>query len=68
MSLLPYQQRVVEEYEELEKKTRALGNFRQSIAHAVLDKDEQDRLSEQWKVMNQYGLILSQRIAAWSKP
>ena len=46
--LLPYQQRVVEEYEELERKTLALGNFRQSIAHAVLDKDEQDRLSEQW--------------------
>lgn len=67
MSLLPYQQRVVEEYEELVKKTLALGEFRQSLAHAVLDKVEQHLLDDQWKYMNQYGYVLSGRIARWSK-
>jgi hypothetical protein len=62
----PHQERVVTEYEELLSKTLALGKFLDTPVFEQLDEAEQARLREQWKVMQQYGLILSQRIAAFN--
>lgn len=61
----PHQLRVVAEYEELLAKTLALGHFFDSTTYAKLDVAEQERLCRQWQVMQQYGLILSERIQAF---
>ncbi len=61
--LQPHQQRVVDEYNELSDKTQKLGLFFGSKIFASLDEAEQSRLNRQWQVMQQYGLILSERIA-----
>lgn len=65
-TLQPYQQRVVEEYSELFKKTQALGIFFGTKTYLALDKAEQDRLSKQWQLMQQLGLVLSERITAFN--
>lgn len=65
-TLQPYQQRVVDEYSELFKKTQALGIFFGTKTYLALDKAEQDRLSKQWQLMQQLGLVLSERIASFN--
>ncbi len=61
----PHQQRVVTEYEELLEKTLALGSFFDNPIFAKLDAAEQERLERQWKLMQQYGQVLSERIGAF---
>lgn len=65
-NMTPYQQRVVDEKTELDKKARALSDF---IGHnpifETLDQAEQERLREQNDVMWQYSEILGARIAAF---
>ena len=62
----PWQQGVIEEKEELDKKIEALSEF---IDHSeifeTLSPIEQDRQKEQNDIMWQYSEILGQRIAAF---
>ena len=62
----PYQQRVIEEKAELDKKAHALSDFiGNSPVFDTLDPAEQERLKEQNDVMWQYSEILGARIAAF---
>jgi hypothetical protein len=66
--LLPYQQRVVDEKVELDKKANALSDFiGNSPIFETLDAAEQERLKEQNDVMWQYSEILGARVAAFAK-
>ena len=63
----PHQQRVMTEYHDLFAKTTALGLFLGGKTFQTLDAAEQQRLNKQWQIMQQYGLILSERIAAFTQ-
>lgn len=63
--LQPHQQRVVDECTELHEKTTALGLFFGSKIFLSLPIEEQKRLNKQWQIMQQYVLILTERIAAF---
>jgi len=66
MKMQPYQQRVVEEKDEINKKATDLSNFiGTSPIFDTLDPVEQERLKEQNDVMWQYFEILEARIAAF---
>ncbi len=66
--MLPHQQRVVDEKNELDIKAKALSNFiGLNPTFETLDADEQERLKEQNDVMWQYSEILGKRIAAFAK-
>jgi hypothetical protein len=61
-----YQERVVEEKKELDKKIEALDNFvNANEAYADLDEEEQDRLTAQRTAMGEYSDILGERIEAF---
>ena len=63
----PYQQRVIEEKEELDKKARALSDFiGLNDKFDDLDSEEQERMKEQCEIMWEYSEILGKRIAAFS--
>lgn len=65
--LQPYQQRVVTEKAELDKKATALSDFiGLSPAFVILDMTEQELLREQCEVMWLYSEILGKRIAAFT--
>lgn len=66
-ALTPYQQLVVDEYAELFERTKALGVFFGTKVYQALDEAEQKRLNKQWQLMQQLGLVLSERIAAFNK-
>ena len=57
-----FQKRVVQEYEQLHTRTVALGQFMLNKLYFDLDQSEQKRLYHQWKVMQEYGRILAERI------
>lgn len=61
----PHQQRVVDEYNELMDRTTKLGVFFGNTIFQKLDQAEQERLNRQWKLMQQYGEVLAERIAAF---
>lgn len=66
MSLLPHQQRVVDEKNDLVVKANALSQFiGTSPIFETLDIEEQDRLREQNDIMWRYAEILVARIAAF---
>jgi len=66
VKMQPYQKRVIEEKEELDKKARALSDFiGNSKVFDTLDPTEQERMKEQNDVMWQYSEILGSRIAAF---
>lgn len=66
MQLQPYQQRVVDEKTELDKKIHALVAFVKNDARFLqLAPEEQERLIEQNDVMQKYSEILGSRIAAF---
>lgn len=65
--LAPHQQRVVTEEEELRVKTIALGHFFENPLFQKLDEAEQARLKRQWKLMQQYGQVLNERIDAFHR-
>jgi len=63
----PYQQRVVDEKSELDKKLCALGEFIEGNGiFEKLDAAEQCRLRMQRCVMQSYSQILGERIAVFS--
>lgn len=65
-SLPPYQVRVIDEKNELDVKISALHKFiEESLVFAGLKQDEQGRLRSQRTFMEQYSLILGERIAAF---
>ena len=61
-SLLPYQQRVVDERIELDTKRRLLDIFISTGAFHNLESVEQDLLKQQSTRMTQYSDILARRI------
>lgn len=63
--MAPHQQRVIDEYHDLKDKSIKLGYFFNSPVFAKLDEAEQERLNRQWKVMQEYGGILAERIKAF---
>lgn len=60
--LLPHQQRVVDERQELETKICALSTFLEGVVFSTLSQDEQDRLIAQVYIMQAYSSILQSRI------
>lgn len=65
--MLAYQERVVEEKQELDKKIDALGKISKTAFFSTLPKPEQDRLQRQFHVMQEYSVILGERIAAFKQ-
>jgi len=66
--MLPHQQRVVDEKNELDVKAKALSNFiGLNPAFESIDPEEQERMKEQCEIMWQYSEILGKRIAAFAK-
>ena len=66
--MLPHQQRVVDEKNELDTKAKALSNFiGLNPVFADIDAEEQERLKEQCEIMWEYSEILGKRIAAFVK-
>lgn len=63
--LMPHQQRVVAERDELAAKARALATFLQGDVYAGLPLDERDRLARQCLHMTSYWGVLDERIAAF---
>lgn len=65
MVLLPYQQRVVEEREQLQEKLTKLREFIETPMFEALSIMEKARLRRQRDIMREYRLILDVRIEAW---
>lgn len=62
----PYQQRVIDEKSELDKRINALLDFvTNRHVFLTLDKDEQDRMLKQGRLMEQLSEVLGQRIEAF---
>lgn len=61
----PYQQRVIEEKNELDEKLAKLSSFGTSAMFTALPVEEQGRLNRQYRVMEEYSRILQERIAAF---
>jgi hypothetical protein len=58
-----YQERVVTEKRELDDKIEKLATFIKTGAFVGLDADEQERLQHQDAIMQEYSVILGERIA-----
>jgi septum formation inhibitor MinC len=68
VSLLPHQQRVVDEKNELGERAKKLSDFiGNNPLFEKIDPEEQERMKVQNDIMWQYFEILEQRIAAFSK-
>jgi len=65
MSLLPYQERVIEEKRELDEKLDRLRVYMGSPAFTSVPTDEQARMGEQASFMAGYSRVLGARIAAF---
>jgi hypothetical protein len=65
--LQPYQQRVVEEKGELEKRLAALNLFIDGHVYSELDEAERSRLRQQRYYMNGYFQVLVERIDAFAE-
>lgn len=66
MTLLPHQQRVVEESDQLLARLQKLTAFLSTPTFDALPKAERHLLVAQHTAMTQYGVILHERIAAFS--
>jgi hypothetical protein len=62
----PFQQRVIDEKEELDSKRDRLRAFFGTDLYRELDPAEQSRLNRQLEAMTLYSNILAERIAAFS--
>jgi hypothetical protein len=65
MPLAPHQERVVIEKAELDEKLEKLNAFGRGELFATLPPEEQERLQRQSKIMDQYSVVLGERIAAF---
>jgi len=62
-----YQQRVVAEKQELDEKLEKLNAFGRGDVFPTLPEEEQERLIRQSKIMDQYSVVLGERIAAFTQ-
>jgi ATP/maltotriose-dependent transcriptional regulator MalT len=62
-TLQPHQQRVVDEKSELDGKRDRLTEFLKGNIFRSLPSDEQERLTRQVAIMEQYSGVLAERIA-----
>lgn len=61
--MLEFQKRVIEEKKELDEKINKLFNFiYNSGAFTLVEDAEQDRMRDQFEIMNRYSQILGKRI------
>lgn len=65
--MLDYQQRVVDEKEELDTRIQKLATFFETETFKNLDVAEMDRLGRQFTHIRGYSEVLTERIAAFSK-
>ena len=65
MIMQSYQQRVVEEKNDLDRKRELLTAFIGGDVYRSLDKTEQSRLNRQLEAMSLYSAILGERVAAF---
>mgnify|MGYP001618052627 CR=1 FL=1 len=64
--MLPHQQRVIDEKQELDERAKKLSDFiGMNSAFTKLDPAEQERMKEQCEIMWEYSEILGRRIAAF---
>lgn len=63
--MAPHQERVVKEKDELDEKLAKLNAFGRGEVFSTLPLDEQERLIRQSKIMDQYSVVLGERIAAF---
>lgn len=61
-AMQPYQERVLSEKSELDRRIKNLSAFMRSDEFRALDREEMDRLAEQRRIMFTYSNILNQRI------
>ena len=61
----PYQERVLEEKAELDEKLKKLLAFQGTEAFAATPADEQERLIRQSVAMDEYSVVLGERITAF---
>lgn len=61
----PHEQRVVDEKQELDNKTKSLDDFLLTELFHGLPSEEQDRMERQFEIMKKYSEILGERIAAF---
>jgi hypothetical protein len=66
--MTPHQLRVIEEKAELDERRDKLNAFGQGDIFPTLPQDEQQRLIRQCKIMDQYSVVLAERIAAFPTP
>lgn len=62
----PFQQRVIQEADEVKDRLNKLGAFLNTAAYAELDSEDQSLLWHQHKAMAEYHNILEQRIARFT--
>lgn len=65
-ALEPYQQRVVDEKNELDKKLKALNAMLKTPIFEKLNILEKKLLEEQAELMTRYSAVLKQRISMWN--
>jgi hypothetical protein len=65
--LLPYQQRVITEQDELDSKMIALSKFFDTKFFMDLPDEEQSLLRKQYGYMQRYSSVLSERISNFIK-
>jgi hypothetical protein len=66
MEMEDYQQRVMQEKAELDRKAKALSEFiGNNPAFDAIDPDEQERMKVQNDIMRQYSEVLGERIASF---
>jgi hypothetical protein len=61
--MLPFQQRVVDEKRDLDEKFKKLMVFLRGPMFANVDPAEQERLTRQSKLMDEYSGVLAERIS-----
>lgn len=61
--MLPHQERVVNEKNELEDKLTKLDAFFETDFFSKVDEDEQERLKHQYWIMRDYLEVLQERIS-----
>ncbi len=61
-----YQQRVIDEQEELCTKADKLGSFMETAAFRALDNKQRHLLSRQINAMSEYSTILAERIVEFN--
>ena len=65
--MFPYQQRVVDEKKDLDRKIENLQTFIGMMAYDDIDNGEKSRMRIQLEIMGTYSCILGERIAHFNR-